>query len=447
MISDALAGKIDLIVTKSVSRFARNTVDSLTTVRKLKDKGIEVYFEKENIYTMDGKGELLITIMSSLAQEESRSISENVTWGKRKSAADGKVELPYAHFLGYRKGTDGLPEIVEEEARIVRMIYRMFLAGKTATAICKQLMKMEIPAPSGRGKWYHSTVMSILQNEKYKGSALLQKKVTVDFLTKKRKNNEGEAPQYYIEHSHAAIIDPEEFDMVQNEIARRKKLKSGYSANGVFASKVICGDCGGFYGAKVWHSNSKYRRVVWQCNNKFKNDTKCRTPHITEDELKARFLEEFNKLIEMKEAVIAGCKEAIDAICDLSDLDEEIQKAALEVEMLARQSRQMVEENAAKVQEQEAYARQFDDLAERYESAQERLEAAQTERQKRIEKRRTLERFVDEISQQDGVLKEFDEELFRAVTENIVVESGEVIRVNFKTISENSLNRWCDLRI
>lgn len=131
MIKDALGGKIDLIITKSVSRFARNTVDTLTTVRKLKEKGVEVYFENENIYTLDSKGELLITIISSLAQEESRSISENVTWGQRKRFADGKVSLPYKQFLGYEKGEDGLPKIVEKEAKVVRLIYKLFLEGKT----------------------------------------------------------------------------------------------------------------------------------------------------------------------------------------------------------------------------------------------------------------------------------------------------------------------------
>ena len=147
MVADALAGKIDLIVTKSVSRFARNTVDSLTTVRTLKEKGVEIYFEKENIYTLDSKGELLITIMSSLAQEESRSISENVTWGQRKRFADGKVSLPYSHFLGYRKGADGLPEIVPEEAETVRWIYSLFLSGKTTSSIASLLTREGIPTP------------------------------------------------------------------------------------------------------------------------------------------------------------------------------------------------------------------------------------------------------------------------------------------------------------
>ena len=172
MIADALDGKIDLIVTKSVSRFARNTVDSLTTIRKLKEKGVEVYFEKENIWTFDSKGELLLTIMSSLAQEESRSISENVTWGQRKRFADGKVSLPYKQFLGYRKGADGLPEIIPEEAEIVRKIYSLFIEGKTTCGIAKILVAEGIPTPAGKKNW----------QAKAKAQRQILKRKTVDLL-------------------------------------------------------------------------------------------------------------------------------------------------------------------------------------------------------------------------------------------------------------------------
>jgi hypothetical protein len=236
-----------------------------------------VYFEKENIYTFDGKGELLITIMSSLAQEESRSISENVTWGQRKRFADGKVNLPYRRFLGYRKGEDGLPEIVPEEAVIVRDIYRMFISGKSVSAIAKILTENKVATPGGKEKWQRQTVGSILTNEKYKGAALLQKRFTVDFLQKKMKVNEGEVPQYYVENSHPAIIEPEEWERVQLELARRKDSGRRTLCQSPFAGKIICGDCGEIYGAKVWHSNNKYRRTIWQCNNKFKGDKKCTT--------------------------------------------------------------------------------------------------------------------------------------------------------------------------
>lgn len=187
MVADALAGDIDLIVTKSVSRFARNTVDSLTTIRKLKEHNVEVYFEKEGIWTFDSKGELLITIMSSLAQEESRSISENVTWGVRKQFADGRFSLAYSRFLGYEKGENGTLKIVPEEAETIRLIYKLFLSGRTPLGICKVLEKMHILTPTGKENWHSSTVTSILQNEKYKGDALLQKTFMAYFYRRRLK--------------------------------------------------------------------------------------------------------------------------------------------------------------------------------------------------------------------------------------------------------------------
>ena len=248
MVDDALAGKIDLIVTKSVSRFARNTVDSLTTIRKLKDKGVEVYFEKENIWTFDGKGELMLTIMSSLAQEESRSISENCAWGQRKRFADGKVSVPYGRFLGYDKGSDGNLVINEEQAKIVRRIYAEFLQGFTPYAIGRRLTEDGIPTPGGKKTWNGSVIRSILTNEKYKGDALLQKVFTEDFITKKKVKNTGQVPQYYVEGNHEAIVSAETFDLVQEQIAARKPGNNRYSGVHVFSGMVYCGDCGSRYG-------------------------------------------------------------------------------------------------------------------------------------------------------------------------------------------------------
>ena len=248
MVEDALAGKIDLILTKSISRFARNTVDTLTTIRSLKEKGIEVYFEKENIYTLDAKGEVMLTIMSSLAQEESRSISENVIWGKRRSMEEGKVSLAYSRFLGYEKGPDGILQIVEEEAKIIRKIYSLFLEGRTVRSIADQLTSEGIRTPAGKTQWSVSTIMSILQNEKYKGDALLQKTYTVDFLSKTVKKNNGEITQYYIQNSHPAVIDPDTFELVQNEIKRRRPNRRHLHRSSPFTAKIICGECGAYYG-------------------------------------------------------------------------------------------------------------------------------------------------------------------------------------------------------
>jgi len=288
MIADALAGKIDLIITKSVSRFARNTVDTLTTVRKLKEKGIGVFFEKENINTLDSKGELLITIMSSLAQEESRSISENVTWGKRRSFEAGKVSLPYKRFLGYAKGPDGLPVIVPEEAAIVELIFRLFLYGKSPSFIASLLTDEGILTPGGKTKWQPNVIISMLRNEKYAGNALLQKSFTTDFLTKKLKINEGEVPQYFIENSHPAIIDQEFFDLVQYEFQRRAAIGQNATSGHPFSGKLFCGECGGMFGSKVWCSNDpRRRRTVWQCNDKYAGERICRAPHVTEEQIEA----------------------------------------------------------------------------------------------------------------------------------------------------------------
>ncbi len=433
MIQDALDGKIDLIVTKSVSRFARNTVDSLTTVRKLKEKGVEVYFQKENIYTLDSKGELLITIMSSLAQEESRSISENVTWGQRKRFADGKVSLPYRQFLGYRKGADGLPEIVPEQAEIVRRIYRTFMQGKTPSAIARMLTADGIPTPGGKVKWQASTVESILQNEKYRGDARLQKSFTVDFLQKKMKVNEGEVPQYYVENSHPAIIEPEEWDLVQAEFTRRKELGRRYSSTSIFSSMIFCGDCGAMYGSKVWHSTDKYRRVVWQCNDKFKGEHRCTTPHLYEEDIKKLFLQAFSKLMDTRERILEDCRLAQDTLCDCADLDTEQASLEEEMDILSEVIRRCVEENTVKAQNQAEYYERYDHHAKKYDKLKKRYETIEAERQRRKEQSDRLGAFIATIAQQEQMPIEFTDDLWLATMERMKVNADETVVFTFKS--------------
>ena len=325
------------------------------SVRKLKEKGVEIYFEKENIYTQDSKGELMITIMSSLAQEESRSISENVTWGQRKRMADGKVTMPYGRFLGYRKGEEGLPEIVPEEAEVVRMIYKSFMEGMSPYKIAKMLMKMHILTPAGNENWHASTIKSILTNEKYKGSALLQKKFTVDFLTKKQKVNEGEVPQYFIEDSHPPIIDPQEFELVQAEIARRKEIGRVYSSINIFSTKLVCSCCGGFFGSKVWHSTSKYKRTIWQCNHKFQNGEKCSTPHLYEAEIKKRFIEVCERVAADRNDFIASCQQIVEMLSDTAAIDRKIEEQYIYLNGLASAMQQFIRENAMHPQGKDFY--------------------------------------------------------------------------------------------
>ena len=223
MIIDAKAGKIDLILTKSISRFARNTIDSLNITRELKRHSVEVFFEKENISSFDSDAEMIFAILASLAQEESRSISENVKWRKRRDIETGKINYPYKSTLGYKKGKNGLPKIVEEEAKIIRKIYQLFLDGASYGEIAKQLTDEGILTPARRLAWRPQTVKSILTNEIYRGDIRLGKTYIEDFLTKKVKKNHGERLQLYVHDSHDAIIPPEVFERIQREIEKRKR--------------------------------------------------------------------------------------------------------------------------------------------------------------------------------------------------------------------------------
>ena len=324
MIEDCKAGKIDVIITKSISRFARNTLDCLNYVRMLKELGIGVIFEKENINTLDAKGEVLLTILSSLAQDESRSISENSTWRIRRKFEQGKVTVNYTKFLGYDKGEDGTLVINQKQAKIVRRIFKDYLDGKGTNRITRELEKEGVPNWNNKVKWYESSIRKMLSNEKYKGDALLQKTYTVDFLTKKRVENNGEIPQYYVEESHPAIIDKETWEAVQLEMERRKAFAKKYgivkldyaTVDNPFAGRVICGHCGSVFGRKVWNStDERLRRVVWRCNKKYKVKGKksCDSKHIDDNVLYKVFIEAFNAMVQNKDYFMEKWKQRVDS--------------------------------------------------------------------------------------------------------------------------------------
>ena len=436
MVADALAGKIDLIVTKSVSRFARNTVDSLTTVRTLKDKGIEIYFEKENIWTLDSKGELLITIMSSLAQEESRSISENVTWGCRKHVADGKVTFPYSRVLGLEKDKEtGKIVVNQEEAKTVRLIFGLFLQGMASQSISKELTRRGLKSPTGKDHWHRTTVLSILRNEKYKGDALLQKTFTVDFLQKKKKKNEGEVAQYYVEGSHEAIINPDVFDMVQDELAKRVQGKQRYSGVSIFSGKIKCADCGGWYGSKVWHSTDKYRKIVYRCNNKYKGE-KCKTAAVTVEEIKAAFISAFNRLVAGKKEIIANAELMRRTFCATEALQEEKFRLASEMSVLSGMMQKLVDANARVAQNQEEYTKQYNDLVRQYDEAKAQFnEVVDTITAKGKQKAR-LGAFISALKKQEGIIDEFTPDLWGSMVDFITVGRTKEIKVTFRDGTE-----------
>lgn len=297
MIEDCKNGKIEMIITKSISRFARNTVDTLQTIRELKNHRVGVLFEKENINTLDEASEVILTVLSSIAQDESRSISENVKWALKRKFERGEVMLNTKRFMGYTRNEEGELEVVQEEAEIIKRIYNSYLQGNSLVGIKRELEEDKILSPDGKIKWSTSTINSILQNEKYSGNAILQKSYTENYLTKKRVPNRGEMPKYHVSESHDAIINKDIFMKVQEELNRRKKLNSTSNINKeltkrrhskyIFSDLLTCGCCGSGYRRATW-TNYYNKRIVYRCGCRMKKGVKGCSNKTNIDEFKLR---------------------------------------------------------------------------------------------------------------------------------------------------------------
>jgi len=446
MIEDCMAGKIDLVITKSVSRFARNTVDSLQNIRKLKEKNIAIIFEKEGVNTLESNGELLITILSSQAQEESRNLSENTRWGLVRRFEKGIVSVNHNRFLGYTKDEHGELVIVPEEAKLVRRIFRLYLEGSSILQITKILETDRIKTVTGKDKWYTSTIEKILKNEKYMGDVLQQKTYTVDFLTKKRVNNTGIVPQYYIEDDHEAIIPKELFYRVQEERARRaslnksavarktKKEKSKYSSKYSLTDIMICTECGQPYRRQTW---SKYgqKSGVWRCENRLKNGTKyCKhSPTLKETPLNEAIMAATNSVVENRGEFVGTFREnVIRVIGNYStrnvptEYDEQIEK--LQNEMLA-----LIEENARNGSITE-------DFDEHYQRIAEQIKALKQKKMKMVQEQKLAENFHKRVEEMDAYLKkttselwEFDDDLVRRLLQKVRVINDELLEIHFKS--------------
>lgn len=302
MIRKCKAKKIDMIITKSISRFARNTLDCLKYIRMLKQLGIDVFFEEQGLHSIDPGAEFYITIYGSIAQSESENISANVRWGKEQSAREGKVVFHYKNFMGYKKGEDGTPVIVPEEAEIITRIFKMYLEGASEKYIADTLTKENILTPTKNNIWNHNTVRNILKNEKYKGDSIINKTYVTDCISKKTKVNNGERPKFYVENSHPAIIDKQIFDKVQEEMARRtskRKVKQvgtkteqgKYSSKYALTELLFCGECGTPYRRVTWTVKGK-KKIVWRCINRLDYGKKyCKnSPSIEENALQSAIM-------------------------------------------------------------------------------------------------------------------------------------------------------------
>ena len=444
MITACKRGRIDLILTKSLSRFARNTVDCLETVRLLKANGIGVYFEKENINTLTESSEFLITLFSGFAQAESESLSKNVTWGKQKSAEAGKVPFQYKKMLGYRKGADGEPEIVPEEADIVRRIYQRYLCGCTLGQIKKELEQENIPAAQKVGQWSHAVIRNILTNEKYIGDALLQKTYITDCITKKVKKNQGERPMYYVENNHPAIIPRETFDRVQAEMTRRSSKrkvlqKRGRTELGKYSGKfaltelLVCGECGSPYKRVTWARNGT-KRIVWRCVSRLEFGTKyCHnSPTLDEDKLHRAILAAMNEFTAIRQEVLpdvlAMAEEAKQA---LSQAGAELLVLKRRMEEVSQEQNDVLDRLLANMGDAELNARMLA-LTKEKETLKAKMAKVRQVEVGAEEQAARHRRMWESLQECAEGYTEFDQELVRRFIQKVTVEDAETIRVHFR---------------
>jgi DNA invertase Pin-like site-specific DNA recombinase len=370
MIDECMEGKIDLVISKSISRFARNTLDCLKYIRQLKEKNISVFFEKENINTMDAKGEVLLTIMASLAQQESQSLSQNVKLGLQYRYQQGKVQVNHKRFMGYTKDEEGNLIIVPEEAEIIKLIYREYLEGKSLAGIGRDLEKDDILTAAGKPRWRPETIKKILLNEKYIGDALLQKTFTVDFLTKKRVKNEGHVPQYYVENSHEAIIPKELFLQAQEELHRRNNIYTGtdknkrlYSSKYALSTITFCGDCGDIYRRVYWNIRGR-KEFVWRCVTRIEQGPEtCKNRTVKEGDLYDAVMTAINRLLAGGDNMIRTLEENIHAV-----IGDTTEYKISEINALLEEKQKEVISLANKGKDYESLADEIDKLREERQS-------------------------------------------------------------------------------
>ena len=418
MIDDCEAGNIDMIITKSISRFARNTLDCLQYIRQLKDKNIPVYFEKESINTLDAKGEVLLTIMASLAQQESQSMSENIKLGLQYRYQQGKVQINHNRFLGYTKDENGNLVIDPEQAEIVKRIYREYLEGSSMDKIADGLMADGILTGAGKTKWHTSTINKILRNEKYMGDALLQKTYTTDFLTKKRIKNNGTVPQYYVEGDHEAIIPKELFMQVQAELVRRRVVhvsptgkKRSFSCNHCFAQMVFCGDCGELYRRVHWN-NHGCKSIVWRCISRLE-------PTSAEKNCTNRTV---NELLLQEVTVNATNQILTERGTFLKQLQANIAKAVVNADTLSPDGIQARLEELQKELIKKANNKQdYDAIADEIFRLRDQKEQSELDSHHREEAMNRIKELQDFIAGQETDITEFDETLVKKLIEKISV--------------------------
>lgn len=315
-------------------------------------------------------------------------------------------------------------------------IYKMFISDKSTSAIVRQLTNEGISTPGGKKVWQTATVESILTNEKYKGAALLQKKYTVDFLTKTMKTNEGEVPQYYVEDSHPAIIKPAEWEAVQVEMEQRRSKGRRYDCGSPFSGKIFCGDCGGVYGSKTWHSTDKYRRVIWQCNHKYDSGEKCGTPHLREEDLKELFVQALGQYMDDPDERLEGLQYVQRAMTDTTFIDADLEETGQKMELLSGMIRSCIMLNASATMSEREYQQQYAELTRQYEEQKERYEALQDRRKQMNETAIIFGGMLFELRELEEMPVTFKKSLWHTLVDRATVYGDERIVFRFKDGTE-----------
>ncbi len=434
--------KIDLVLTKSLSRFARNTVDSLKYIRELKALGIAIVFEKENLNTLETDTEMMLTIMSCFAQAESESISKNVSWGIRQSFKSGNVPMQYARLLGYRKGDDDKPEIVPEEAEVVKEIYRFYLDGMSLNMIVDRLNEKGLTTKGGNSPYRKEVVQRILTNEKYTGDALLQKTYVTDCITKKTRKNNGELPMYLVKNHHEPIISCTDFNRVQEEMARRSakrviadKLTKGeqgkYSAKYALSELLICGECGAHYRRVTWTAKG-FKEIKWRCISRIQyGKKKCHnSPTIDEQVLHRAIVNAINEFCEVKDDVSKVLRESISEVLGPNQ-NGSVQAAQQRIDKLARNIDELIKLATVPESAQSAMT----DIAKLSDEMKMLREFIEVEKSKQAATKYCsdeLSKVLHRLEKEDFILTEYDDVVTRQLIERITVDSKDIITVRFK---------------
>ena len=443
MIRDCQNGKIDYIITKSVSRFARNTVECLEYVRSLKAQGIGIFFEEQNIDTLKNESELYLVIYAGFAQSESESISKHITWTYRKKFEEGKVSFQYKNFLGYRKGADSQPEVVPEEAAIVERIYEMFLAGQPVKVIAQTLQAEKIEILGKNLSFSKNMIMNILRNEKYCGDCILQKTVTVDCISKTRKVNQGEAPMYIVENNHPAIISREVFNRAQEELIRRQALqaksdKTSITATGKYSKYALtevlqCAECGSRYRRVTWTAHGR-KKIVWRCISRLDYGTKhCKDSITVEEEaLHGAVVRALNRFhAEDESTYLTLMKATIGEAIGINGGSEEIDLLTRRIDTLNKRMLDLVNETVAAGKDVESSEDEFKGISDQIEQLNRRIAAIQENVHKDGSRQARLEEIQNIIAERNANETQYDDSIVRQMIECIKVHSDGRLTIIF----------------